>query len=255
MTDPRALAAKFYDLAPGMPADLPFYLRRLPSSASRVLELGCGTGRVSVPLARHCTHLHGIDHSQAMLEICRAKLRAAGIRNAEATLGDIADFHLGSTFDFVIAPYRVLQNLESDSQVSGLFAGIREHLRPGGRCILNTFRIGRSLEDLIARWSSKQEEIDWEVARGNERFVCHACRAGIQLDPLVLRPVHTYRHYSGGTLVDEASLTFVMRCYDPDEFLALIRREGFRITETFGGYDGETFGEGNELVVEFEAEA
>jgi SAM-dependent methyltransferase len=253
MTDPRALAAKFYDLAPGMPNDLPFYLRRLPSSASRVLELGCGTGRVSIPLAHQCAHLHGVDHSAAMLEICRAKLNAAGIQNATVTLGDISDFHLGSTFDFIIAPYRVLQNLEPDSQVRGLFAGIRQHLRPGGRCILNTFRIRHSLEDLIARWSSGQEEIDWEVSDGNERFVCTARRASIQMDPLVLHPVLTYRHYSGDTVIDEASLTFVMRCYYPDELLELIRREGFRITEVFGGYAGETFGEGNELVVEFES--
>ncbi len=164
MIDPRALAAKFYDLAPDLPNDVPFYLGRLPSSASRVLELGCGTGRVTVPLAQHCAVLHGIDHSQAMLEICRAKLDGAGIRNAEVTRGDISNFHLRSTFDFVIAPYRVSQNLETDSQVQGLFAGIRQHLRPGGRCILNTFRIGPSHDELIARWSTREHEIDWEVS-------------------------------------------------------------------------------------------
>src|SRR5215510_534324 len=112
MMDPRADPARFYDLAPDMPNDVPFYVTRLPSPGAHVLELGCGTGRVTVPLAQHCASLYGVDHSEAMLRICRAKLESAGSSNAEVQLGDIADLHLDRTFDFIIAPYRVLQNLE-----------------------------------------------------------------------------------------------------------------------------------------------
>lgn len=164
--DPRASAAKFYDLDPG-PMDLPFYLRRLPSPTAQVLELGCGTGRVTVPLAQHCSSIMGIDHSEAMLTICRKKITAAGIRNAEVQLGDISNFRLDSAFDLVIAPYRVLQNLEFDAQVDGLFTGIRRHLRPGGRCILNVFQPRGNPEALIARWSQPEESVDWEITQTN----------------------------------------------------------------------------------------
>jgi ubiquinone/menaquinone biosynthesis C-methylase UbiE len=102
-----------------MPNDVPFYLARLPSSEAQVLELGCGTGRVTVPLARHCAFICGIDHSEAMLRICRDKLSAAAIHNAEVVLGDMSDFHLDRTFDFIIAPYRVMQNLGTNEQVHG----------------------------------------------------------------------------------------------------------------------------------------
>jgi SAM-dependent methyltransferase len=52
--DIRAKAAQYYDLCPDMPADVPFYRSFIPSLEARVLELGCGTGRVLVPLAEKC---------------------------------------------------------------------------------------------------------------------------------------------------------------------------------------------------------
>jgi SAM-dependent methyltransferase len=256
MTDPRAEPARFYDLAPDMPHDVPFYLARLPSPGAHVLELGCGTGRVTAPLAQHCAFVHGIDHSEAMLRICRGKLKAAGVTNAEILLGDIADFRLEHTFDFIIAPYRVLQNLETDSQVQGLFSGIRRHLRPGGRCILNTFGLQQSRAELIARWSTPEESLDWEVPIDGGRVACYARRLGIDVNPLVLHPELVYRVYRGDELIEEVRHRFAMRCYYPDELVDRIRGEGFRVTATFGGYDGQAYGTaGTDQVVEFEAAA
>ena len=236
-----------------MPNDVPFYLARLPSSSSRVLELGYGTGRVTVPLAQRCAFLHGIDHSEAMLRLCRRKLEAAGVNNAEVLVGDISDFRLEHTFDFIIAPYRVLQNLETDSQVQGLFSGIRRHLRPGGRCILNTFGLQLSRAELSARWSTPEESLDWEVPIPGGRVACHVRRSGIDLHPLVLHPELIYRVYRGEELIEEVRHRFVMRCYYPDELVDVIRREGFRVTATFGGYEGKAYGApGTDQVVEFE---
>jgi SAM-dependent methyltransferase len=255
MNDPRALTAKFYDLDPVMPNDVPFYLSRLPVTNAQVLELGCGTGRVTVELAQHCAFIIGIDHSAVMLSICRDKLSAAGISNAEIQQGDISDFCLERTFDFIVAPYRVIQNLETDTQLHGLFSNIRRHLRPGGRCILNTFNPQRSPEELLSRWSIPQEELDWEVQIDGGRVACFARRLGIQMNPLVLYPELIYRVYRGDEVLEEAACRFVMRCYYPDELLARIHEEGFHVTAMSGGYAGEAYGDGTELVVEFQAEA
>ena len=211
MTDPRADPAKFYDLATGMPNDVPFYLARLPSRGAHVLELGCGTGRVTVPLARHCTLLYGIDHSEAMLRRCRIKLESTGVTNVEVQIGDIADVHLDQTFDLIIAPYRVLQNLETDSQVHGLFSGIRRHLRPGGRCILNTFGLQLSREEPRVRWTTPEESLEWEVLRDGGRVACYVRRLGIEMNPLVLHPELVYRVYEGDSLIEEVTHRFVMR--------------------------------------------
>jgi SAM-dependent methyltransferase len=255
LTDPREHLARFYDLAPDMPNDVPFYIRRLPSSDAHVLELGCGTGRVTVPLAQHCAFVHGIDHSADMLRACRSTLEAAGVANADVELGDIADLRLDHSYDVIIAPYRVMQNLETDVEVRGLFSGIRRHLRPGGRCILNTFGLQRTREELIARWSTPEESLDWEVEVEDGKVACYARRLGISIHPLVLRPELAYRVYRRGEMIEEVLHRFLMRCYYPDELVDMIQREGFRVTATYGGYDGAPYGTpGTDQVVEFEAE-
>lgn len=83
-TDTRAQAAKYDDLSPDTPADIPFSRRLIPSPEARLLELGCGTGRVLVSLAEGCGYMHGLDLSEAMVAICHRKLEAAGIAATKA---------------------------------------------------------------------------------------------------------------------------------------------------------------------------
>ena len=54
-------------------------------------------------------------------------------------------------------------------------------------------------------------------------------------------------------MVDEAVLKIPMRCYYPDEFSTLITEHGFRIIDRWGGYAGEAYGVGPELVVRFQS--
>jgi cyclopropane fatty-acyl-phospholipid synthase-like methyltransferase len=155
--DTRARAAQYYDLSPDTPADVPFYRSLIPSPEARILELGCGTGRVLVSLAEGCGYIHGLDLSEAMIAICRRKLEAAGITatKARVEVKDITNFALNQTFDLIIAPYRVLQNLETDAAVTGLFRCVRQHLTPGGSCILNVFHPHSDPERLRREWCTE----------------------------------------------------------------------------------------------------
>ena len=90
--DIRTEATKYYDLNPEVPDDIPFYKERILTGEVKVLELGCGTGRVLLPLAQWCGYVHGIDTSEAMLSICRERLREAAISDSKAKvqLGNIS---------------------------------------------------------------------------------------------------------------------------------------------------------------------
>ena len=90
--DIRAEAAKYYDVNPTIPDDRAFYQARLPSSDATVLELGCGTGRVLLPLAAVCGFIHGIDRSPAMLARCLQKVQAAAIPPTKARV-DTRRYH------------------------------------------------------------------------------------------------------------------------------------------------------------------
>ena len=83
------------------------------------------------------------------------------------------------------------------------------------------------------------------------RVTCSDRRVRVQADPLVLYPELVYRRFHGEDLVDEAVLRIAMRCYYPEEFIDLVESEGFTVFGRWGGYRGEAFGEGGELVVEF----
>lgn len=255
MLDMRAAAARFYDLQPSPfdGQDIPFYMARLPGPAARVLELGCGTGRVLLPLAARGAQMHGVDLSEAMIAICREKLAAQQIPTTRASVevGDICRLDLGRRFDLILAPFRVMQNLETDAQVDGLFATVRRHLAPAGACILNAFRPLADEETLRRRWAERQREtVDYERPWGAGRLVAYESIRRVHPTQLIMYPRLTYRYYEGDALKDEASMDIVMRGYYPAEFVELMERHGFRIAQRWGGYAGEIYGEGSELVVQ-----
>jgi SAM-dependent methyltransferase len=206
-----------------------------------------------LPLAEKCGYIHGLDLSEAMVAVCRRKLAAAGIAptKAQVEVQDITNFALNQTFDLIIAPYRVLQNLETDAAVTGLFRCIRQHLTPGGSCILNVFRPYADPETLRREWCTEQETLEWEVAVEGERVTCHDRRPRMDPEKMILYPELIYRRYRGEALIDEAVLKIAMRCYYPEGFVQLILTQGFRVLQQWGGYCGEPYGQGSELVVQF----
>jgi SAM-dependent methyltransferase len=251
--DSRAEAAQYYDANPTIPDDLAFYTAPLPSPDAAVLELGCGTGRVLLPLAAVCGSIYGLDRSPAMLARCVQKLQAAGMppAKARAELGDITHFALGRQFEVIIAPYRVFQLLETDPQVDGLFRSVRAHLAPGGTCILNVFHPQGGFERVRQEWERATEVCLWEATVDGGRLRCDERRARLDPERHILYPELIYRRAVGDVWIEEAVLKIPRRCYTPEAFEQVIRAHGFRIVQRWGGYAGERYGEGSELVVQF----
>ena len=253
--DIRSEAAKYYDLKPNFPLDVPFYQALIPSPQAAVLELGCGAGRVTIPLARQCRFLQDLDLSPAMIQLCRMKLAEANIPPHQAVVseGDITNFDFGQRFDLILASFRVLQNLETDEEVHGLLRCIGEHLEPSGTCVLNAFRPFYAPNELRERWLAPGERLNWEVTQGSGTVACYDRRWQLDEQQLVLYPDLVYRRYEGNILAEEVVLHLVMRCYYPETFEKVITAHGFRIVKRWGGYAGEAYGEGLELVVQFQA--
>lgn len=256
-SDWRESVARYYDLAPHHPRDIPFYSRLLDTPRSSVLELGCGTGRVTLPLAERGAFVHGVDNSSAMLEVCRKRLAESGDVGQRVRLScmDITALDgvemAGGPFDLVIAPFRVLQNLATDHEVAGLFSGIKGHLARDGRAVLNVFNPNRDRDALIAEWPSEAEQLAWEVEDEGTVVRCYDRRVRVQRSPLVLFPELVYRRFADERLLDEAILRIAMRCYYPDDLVALVEAAGFAVAGLWGGYDGEAWGIGSELVIMF----
>ncbi len=120
--------------------DIPFYIDEARSAGGSVLELGCGTARVAIPIAQAGIEIVGLDSSPAMLEVARRKAeKAPGARGLRLVEADMRDFSLDEVFDLVTIPFRgFLSLLSVEDQVQTL-ANVRTHLAPGGKLAFNIF--------------------------------------------------------------------------------------------------------------------
>ena len=115
-------------------ADVNFY-RELAKrrKAKRVLELGAGTGRVSIPLARDNLQVTALDQSKPMLDRLRGKKLPPSVARRITTVeADLCTFDLGETFDLAIAPFNVLEHLYTRGEVDACLRRVAAHLAPGG---------------------------------------------------------------------------------------------------------------------------
>ena len=106
------------------------------SGGGRVLELGVGTGRVALPLARAGLEVHGIESSQAMVEELLAKPGAEGVA---VSIGDFADVDVPGSFSLCLAVFSTLFMLTSQDAQIRCFANVAERLEPGGVFVVEVF--------------------------------------------------------------------------------------------------------------------
>ena len=125
-----ALSAVWHDVeCGGYEADLTVWDELADAQAGPILDLGCGTGRVALHLARRGHRVLGLDVDEALVRALAP--RAAGL-SVEAVVGDARDLSLGTTFGLVIAPMQVVQLLGSAEDRIRCLRGVFEHLQPGG---------------------------------------------------------------------------------------------------------------------------
>ncbi|MCC6738898.1 MAG: class I SAM-dependent methyltransferase [Planctomycetia bacterium] len=135
-------AVDFYDAmhAPGtlpcIDGDVEFYRAAAGRARGAVLELACGTGRVTIPLAMAGHDVTALDASAGMLRVARAKSAGLPIRFVK---GDMRRFRLGRRFKLIFVTFRSFQALLTPADQRACLASVRRHLAPGGRFIVNVF--------------------------------------------------------------------------------------------------------------------
>jgi SAM-dependent methyltransferase len=107
--------------------DLPFWLDLARRSGGPVLELGCGTGRVLIPLLEAGFRAVGLDSDREMLRFLHSLSPSAPVLQA-----DMAAFHLAASFSLIILPCNTLSSLPDATRLQ-VYAQVADHLHPGGR--------------------------------------------------------------------------------------------------------------------------
>jgi SAM-dependent methyltransferase len=104
------------------------YLAELAGDGD-ALELGIGTGRVALPLARRGVRVRGIDLSEAMVARLRAK---PGAEEIDVAIGDFATTRVEGTFSLAYLVFNTINNLTTQDEQVACFQNVAAHLEPGG---------------------------------------------------------------------------------------------------------------------------
>ncbi|PKB82486.1 MAG: hypothetical protein BZY88_04170 [SAR202 cluster bacterium Io17-Chloro-G9] len=225
-------------------ADVDFFVEMARESAGAVLEIGCGTGRVLIPIARAGIDIVGLDLSPRMLSICREKLALepepvqARVRLVQ---GDMRNFDLGQNFGLVTLPFRPFQHLSTvDDQLSCL-SRIHEHLRDGGKFVLDVFN--PSLPHLTEGAFLTEYGDEPEFTTDDGRRVIRRMRT-ISRDHFNQIQDVEFIYYITHTDGREERLVhrFQMRHLFRFEAEHLLVRSGFRVEELYADYDKSPYG-------------
>ncbi len=134
---PERIARLYDSSTPDWPGEMAFYeslIEELDPVSGSVLELACGTGRVSNRIAAHGLRTVGIDLSQDMLDI--AVGNSPNLPGVNYVQADMRNFDIGEKFDLVIAPGHGFQHmLKADEQIACLESAKR-HMNPDARLVL-----------------------------------------------------------------------------------------------------------------------
>jgi len=138
----EAYDAFYRSSVPQIAGDVAFYERIAGEVGGPILELACGTGRITLPLAEAGLHVTGVDRSEAMLTIARRKLAALPDPVRERLIlvnQDMSALNLGRRFGCVFVPFRSFQALLTIDLQRKSLAAICRHLEPTGRLALHLF--------------------------------------------------------------------------------------------------------------------
>jgi SAM-dependent methyltransferase len=226
--------------------DVAFYRRLAETSAGPVLEMGCGTGRVLVPLARAGLAMYGMDSSAAMLDQLRATLaREPDEVRQRVSLhqGDIRATDLGRRFPLIIAPGNVLHSfLERESQRAFL-RNTRRHLAVGGALCFDVFQMDyRRLLLPPDEWIPDADRVDSRTGHRLRRF------ARCQHEPEFQRfrvEMRWLTEDAEGRTVSEKTASVMQRWFTRGELECLLELEGLRMSDCWGNFSGEPFGKGS----------
>jgi SAM-dependent methyltransferase len=217
----------------GVAGDVEFYLslaREAQAAGRPVLELACGTGRISVPIAQAGVQVIGLDRSPAMLG--RAREKAAGLPNARWVEGDMRDFELPERFGLIMIPFRSFQHLLAVEDQLACLACVRRHLNPEGRFaftvfnpdiirIANALTTNRSNAQLVVH---KPERAHWEK---------------VSYDPAVQKLDCSFideRLDEAGVVTSRVYRGLTLRYFYRFEVEHLLARAGFSIEALYGDH-------------------
>jgi 2-polyprenyl-3-methyl-5-hydroxy-6-metoxy-1,4-benzoquinol methylase len=223
-----------YDIEEGeRSADrIAFYCELAQTVGGPVLELACGSGLVTLPVAARGLDVTGLDLAHSMLEHARKKAEAQGL-NIRWMEADARSFDLGTRYQFIFITGNAFQAFLRREDQEALLASVRRHLTPDGVFAFETRNpSGHDLTD------QSQEEVDQSYisVEGYQVSV-----SSVQTYDPIAQVIYwtSYRRSNAGARDHTKETHIACRFTHPQELEALLHYNGFQIVQQFGNWNKE----------------
>ncbi len=261
--------AEVYDAIYADVDDAPFWLSMATrGGADGILELGCGSGRVLVPLVSAGYDVTGLDLSAFMIDRCRATLAQlpADVQGrAHLVVGDMTSFDMGRTFGEIIVAFNTFHHLGTAAEQLACLRCCRDHLAPGGTLVLDLFNPDPAPEPVTEGAGASAEEGRRSATEATNEAPAPNSDDGAVVTPWtngrLIRRWMSRCDYNRSEQRNECEMTyeivepdgstrrlserFPMRLIYRYELEHLLARSGFELIELYGGYEGESFVDGS----------
>lgn len=245
--------ARFYDKGNEMKKydiDLNFY-EKYVNKHTRVLEIGCGTGRVTIPLASKCESIVGLDLSESMLGILQEKLKATDLNyknNIRLIKGDMTDFNLNQKFDLIIFPGLAILSLISEEQRIACLECVKKHMSDDCIVVIDQFNPNPD------KLNVSSERLDFEYF--DEGLGYSIKKYSIQKDhdsnEQVISMKYIYKIFNNEDLINKIEDDFKLGYLFNDQARNLFTSVGLKIKNVYGAYDFSVIADENSKMLIYE---
>lgn len=217
--------------------DLPFWRSMVETFGSPVLELGCGTGRVILELAKSGYKIEGVDCDPAMLDLARSKLFPKYRETVRLHIGDIRNFSLPNRFPLIIIPCNTMAYF-NDGECELILRCSKEHLDRGGHLVMelpslesgstsNAFDILEDETEILSTFISPRTDHPVQVSARRS--------AGPEMDVINITWYYDELLPNGTVQRFDHALRYHLR--SAQSLKHLLGREGFTQIEIFSDFD------------------
>lgn len=234
--------ARYYDLEyRNVTEDLEFYRLFAERTGSPVLELGCGTGRILLHLAKSGIRVTGIDSSTPMLDICRQRMDGDSRleRHVKLEEADMRAFSLRTRFRMAFCAINSFMHLMTGEDQAACLATVHRHLTAGGLLIVDIFNPDLAL--LLeggGRLMLERLLVDPAIPTVVTKMVS----AWVDRVSQVNHVTYLYDEIQSDGLLKRTVASISQRYLYRYEMEMLLQRNGFEVENIYGSYDLDAFG-------------
>ena len=225
--------ANIYDGLNTFLSDLQFYKKWLPKNKeAKILELCCGTGRLTVPIAKAGYNICGVDYTSSMLEQAKVKASEAGLE-INFIEADIRSLNLQEKFDFIFIPFNSIHHLYKNEDLFKAFNGVKNYLKEEGLFLLDCFN--PNIQYIVEGEKEQKKIAEYTTEDGRAVLIKQTMRyeSATQINRI------EWHYFINGEFHSIQNLD--MRLFFPQELDSYLEGAEFEIIHKFGNFEEERF--------------